>query len=184
MRPRCTIPQWPHGNFAVVKTFVFCHCFKRSSISLYVWTAGACTSWLIKSGICARTAGKPNGIEQTMKLLTRSDRSLVSMFHCRQRVRWQSWVNKAYDFLSSAEAVISRLCLICRVAINPHCTLCYKATGCVSSETSKDKTFKNQPAPSRMFANVVVSCHTDTAVFSYRYSSNTDEDEMYYFWCG
>lgn len=124
----------------------------------------------------------PRGSEQTMKLPTRSDRGLVSAFHCRQRVRWQGWANEACDFLCSGEAVISRLCLICRVATSPLIARCATSRQDVfHQETSKGETFRNQPAPSQTFTGVLVSYHTVTAMFCcHRF---TGADQVYYVGC-
>lgn len=144
------------------------------------------TRRLIKSGICffARTTGMPHGSGQTTKLPTRSDRGLVSVFHCRRRVRWQSWANEACDFLCSAEAVISRLCLICRVAMSPVIARCATSQQDVfHQETSKSETFRNQPAPRQTFTRVLASYHTVTATFCCLRFSHTGADQVYYVGC-
>lgn len=69
--------------------------------------------------------------------------------------------NGACDFLRSAEAVISRLCLVCRAAITPLAARCAtRRQDAFHQETSEGETFGNQTAPSQALRGVKLDVMT------------------------
>lgn len=143
-RPSAATRQWRRLCFLVVSNAAASHytCEQRD------WAA--CTSRLIKSGICAQTARMPDGIErsQTCDALRPKPRFHVApqaagqMTELGERGLWFSLQCRSCNF---------QTCLICQVAITPHRTLRYKATGCAPSETSKDKAFKKKESATMTF---------------------------------
>lgn len=120
MRPRCTVPRRPHGNFAAAETFAFSRRFKRSSVSLYVWTPGASCAHTPPHKVwnflfyfifffCTNHRDAPR---QRANYETSDTFPTAARFPCFTAGRGSDdrlGQNEACDFPCSGEAVISRL---------------------------------------------------------------------------